>query len=311
MSTGGIKLLFGSSVDDVVEWLKTLDEVGIKAVDTAQAYGASEEMLGKAGAASRFNIDTKLPSGFGPQLTTKDLVISSCKESLQKLQVNSVDVYYLHAPDRRVPWKETLSGLNELHQQGAFKRLGISNFLAQEIEEIIQVAKDNGFVVPSVYQGNYSAVARRADDEIFPTLRRHSIPFYAYSPIAGGFLSKSKAALTEGRFSKDNPFANIYHGMYNRPSLVAALDVWEQISDDEAVTKAELAYRWIVYHSNLRGDLGDAVIVGAKKEQQLRETVEVIKKGPLSEGAVKRIDEMWESVKEEAALNNFELMGKR
>lgn len=224
-----------------------------------------------------------------------------------------VDVYYLHAPDRRVPWKETLSGFDELQQQGAFKRLGLSNFLGQEVEEIIQVAKENNFVVPSVYQGNYSAVARRADEEIFPTLRKHNIAFYAYSPIAGGFLSRSKAALTdtEGRFSKDNPFANIYNAMYNRPSLVAALDVWEQIAKDERVTKAELAYRWVVYHSKLRGDLGDAVIVGARNDQQLRETVEAIKNGPLSEGTVRRIDEIWESVKAEAALDNFEVMGKR
>ncbi|KAH6999345.1 NADP-dependent oxidoreductase domain-containing protein [Ilyonectria destructans] len=319
MSANGIKIVFGggaffgSSADDVVEWLKTLEEVGIKVIDTAQAYGASEETLGNTGAALKFTIDTKLPSGFGPQPSTKDLVINSCKESLQKLKTDNVDVYYLHAPDRRVPWKETLSGLDELHQQGAFKRLGLSNFLGQEVEEIIQVAKEKNFVVPSVYQGNYSAVARRADEEIFPTLRKHNISFYAYSPIAGGFLSKSKAALTdtEGRFSKDNPFANIYNAMYNRPSFMAALDVWEQIAKDERVTKAELAYRWVVYHSKLRGDLGDAVIVGARKDQQLRETVEAIKNGPLSEGTVRRIDEIWESVKAEAALDNFEVMGKR
>lgn len=224
-----------------------------------------------------------------------------------------VDVYYIHAPDRRVPWKDTLSGLNELHQQGAFKRLGISNFLGHEVEEIVGVAKENNFVVPSVYQGNYSAVARRAEEEIFPTLRKHNIAFYAYSPIAGGFLSKSKAALTdtEGRFGKDNMLAKVYNGMYNRPSFVDALDVWEQIAKDEGVPRAELAYRWVVYHSKLQGDLGDAVIVGARNGQQLRETVEAIKNGPLSDGAVKRIDGVWESVKADAPLDNFEMLSKR
>jgi aflatoxin B1 aldehyde reductase len=332
MATNGVKIVFGGavfmarSVDEVTEWLKTLDELDIRVIDTAQLYGPSEEVIGKAGAASRFTIDTKTPGAWGP-VSTKDVIIELGQGSLRKLKADAVgsnttshrcacltvpmqlDVYYIHAPDRRVPWKETLSGLNELHKQGAFKRLGLSNFLGHEVDEIVQAAKDNNFVVPSVYQGNYSAVARRTEDEIFPTLRKHNMAFYAYSPIAGGFLAKSKAALTaaEGRFGGKNPLAQVYNGMYNRPSFVAALDVWEQIAKDEGATRAELAYRWVVYHSKLQGNLGDAVIVGARKQEQLRETVEAIKKGPLSDGAVKRISDIWESVKADASLDNFEM----
>jgi aflatoxin B1 aldehyde reductase len=222
-------------------------------------------------------------------------------------------VYCIHTPDRRIPWKETLAGANELYKQGAFKRLGLSNFLPHEVEEVIAVAKENNFVVPTVYEGNYSAVARRTETELFPVLRKHGMAFYAYSPIAGGFLSKSKAELTdaEGRFGAKNPLAPVYNAMYNKPSFVAALDVWDQIARDEGVSRAELAYRWIVYHSKLQGDLGDAVIVGARKHEQLRETVAAIEKGPLSDHAVKRIDEVWESIKADALLDNFEITGKQ
>jgi aflatoxin B1 aldehyde reductase len=220
-------------------------------------------------------------------------------------------VYYIHAPDRRVPWKETLSGLNELYQQGAFKRLGLSNFLAHEVDEAVRVAKENNFVVPSVYQGNYSAVARRTEDEIIPVLRRHNMAFYAYSPIAGGFLSKTRAQLAsdeEGRYGKGNPLNKVYNGLYNKPSFVAALDVWEQIAKDEGVSNAELAYRWIVYHSKLDGRFGDAVVLGARKHEQLRQTVEMIKKGPLSDAAVGRIDRIWEDIKGDAWLDNFQML---
>jgi len=212
-----------------------------------------------------------------------------------------------------VPLKETLSGVHELYKQGAFKRFGLSNFLAKEVEDIVSIAKENGFVLPSVYQGNYNAVARRADNEIFPVLRKHNIAFYAYSPIAGGFLSKSKADLVDpnGRFGDaNNALSSIYNGMYNRPSFVDALDAWEQIAKDEGVSRAELAYRWIVYHSKLRPELGDAIIVGARTGQQLSETVATIGKGPLSDAAVKKIDGVWESVKAEAALDNFEPHGR-
>lgn len=212
-----------------------------------------------------------------------------------------------------MPLKETLSGIDELYKQGAFRRFGISNFLAEEVEEIISIAKENDFVLPTVYQGNYNAVARRVDDEVFPVLRKHNIAFYAYSPIAGGFLSKSKADLIdpEGRFGdKNNALNAIYDGMYNRPSFVAALDTWEQIAKDEGVSRAELAYRWVVYHSKLQADLGDAIIVGARTGQQLSETMAAIGKGPLSDAAVKKIDQVWESVKAEASLDNFEPYGR-
>ena len=332
MSANRVKIAFGGvalSSDTITEWLKELEELGINVIDTAQIYGSSEEVLGNAGAASRFTIDTKLPGAWGP-VSTKDATIELGKASLQKLKTDSVsesnpltpspilsndtqvDVYYIHSPDRRVPWKETLSGLNELYKQGSFKRLGLSNFLGHEVEEVVQVAKENNFVVPTVYQGNYSAVARRTEAELFPILRKHNMAFYAYSPIAGGFLSKTEAQLTgdEGRFADGSPISKIYNGMYNRPSFVKALGVWEQIAKDEGTTRAELAYRWIVYHSKLQEDLGDAVIVGARNREQLRETIESIKKGPLSDGAVKRIDEIWESIKDDALLDNFALTGR-
>lgn len=221
-------------------------------------------------------------------------------------------MYYLHAPDRRGPWKDTLSGLDELHKQGAFKRLGLSNFLGHEVEEIVRVAQENNFVVPSVYQGNYSAVARRTEDEVIPVLRKHNIAFYAYSPIAGGFLSKSKAELitptAEGRFSEKDPLAKVYNSMYNRPSFLNALDAWDQIAKDEGITRAELAYRWIVYHSKLEKRFGDALIIGARTEEQLKQTLQAIKNGPLSNGAIGRIDEVWTSVKGDSSLDNFEML---
>ena len=316
MASQELKIIFGggsfwtTNEEQTEAWLKTLTEVGIKDIDTAQSYGGSEVALGKAGAASKFNIDTKMSSGFGQEPATKDLVLQSGKESLEKLQTKQVGVYYLHAPDRRLPWEETLSGINELYKQGAFKRLGLSNFLGREVDEIVEVAKKNGFVVPSVYQGNYSAVARRADDEIFPTLRKHNIAFYAYSPIAGGFLSKSKAALThkDGRFGKNDMLGSLYNGMYNKPSYLEALEAWEKIAEEEGASRAELAYRWTAYHSALNADKGDGIIIGASSFEQLKETIAAIKKGPLSKDAAKQIDAVWETVKADAPLDNFEGM---
>jgi aflatoxin B1 aldehyde reductase len=96
MLANGIQIVFGTvtflnpPVEEVVEWLNLLEELDIKVVDTAEIYGASEQVLGKAGAASRFTIDTKFPGGASPKISTKDAVIEGCKESLKKLGTDAV-----------------------------------------------------------------------------------------------------------------------------------------------------------------------------------------------------------------------------
>lgn len=92
--------------------------------------------------------------------------------------------------------------------------------------------------------------------------------------------------------------------MYNRPAFIKALDVWEQIAKDEKVSRAELAYRWVVYHSKLQGDQ-DVVIIGARKPEQFLETLQALKAGPLSDGAAQKIDQIWGSVAAEAGLDNL------
>ncbi|KXT09460.1 hypothetical protein AC579_8672 [Pseudocercospora musae] len=79
------------------------------------------------------------------------------------------------------------------------------------------------------------------------------------------------------------------------------------IANDEGVTKADLAYRWMRYSSPLKPEHGDAIIIGVSKVEQLKETISSINSGSLSENAVKRIDQVWETIKHEAPLDNFHL----
>jgi aflatoxin B1 aldehyde reductase len=98
MSANGIKIAFGgagwlsSSVEEVREWLKVLEEAHVEIIDTAQVYGGSEQTIGKAGAASRFIVDTKMPGGFNDKICTRDVMIDACKASLKRLNTDSVRV---------------------------------------------------------------------------------------------------------------------------------------------------------------------------------------------------------------------------
>ncbi|KAI8624764.1 NADP-dependent oxidoreductase domain-containing protein [Xylariaceae sp. FL1651] len=306
----GVKIILGSSIIAggdamiVADWLDTVERMGIRNIDTAPMYGSAEVNLGKANAATRFTISTKCSTHSSNTPSTKDVVVESGHESMRKLRTQSVDIYYLHAPDRRLPFEETLEGVNELYKEGLFKRFGLSNFLAHEVEEVVRIAKERDFVLPSVYQGNYSAVTRRMETELLPTLRKHGIAFYAYSPIAAGFLAQTEANLfSSPRWDITRPGGKVNHLMYNKPSYLKALGVWRQTAQEEGVSQAELAYRWVAYHSPLSGDFGDGLIIGTRNEEQLRETLDGIRKGPFSMSAARKIDGIWKIIEADAPLD--------
>jgi aryl-alcohol dehydrogenase-like predicted oxidoreductase len=107
-----------------------------------------------------------------------------------------------------------------------------------------------------------------------------------------------------GRFAPD-ALNGMYREMYMKPSYLEALSKWEAIANEEGVTRAELAYRWVTYNSPLKKEQGDAIIVGASSTEQLEQTLSGIEKGPLSNKAVEGIDKIWEEIKHEAPLDNF------
>lgn len=220
-----------------------------------------------------------------------------------------VDVFYLHSPAHPdVPISETLAGINELYTEyNAFERFGLSNYAPADVEAVYDHCKANGYVLPSVFQGNYNPVARKQETQFFPTLRKLGIAFYVYSPLAGGFLTKTKQQVLDGagRFDTNTPVGKMYTGLYGKPTILAALEEWDAVAQEEGCSKAELAYRWVAHNSGLKDEFGDKIIIGASKIEQIGQTVEGLKRGPLSEKACRRIDEVWEKVKDEAPLDNI------
>lgn len=313
----GIKVVFGGAAvggDSELGESKTLQDAldileksGCHTIDTAHLYGRSEELLGKEGAIKRFTLDTKTRGGFNPDGgASKANITMEAQSSKEKLHGN-VDVFYIHAPDDKTDLAETLAAINEVYKSGFFKRFGLSNYKAEAVQKVYDHCKEKGYPLPQVYQGNYSAVARKQEDLLFPLLRKLNISFYAYSPLAGGFLVKTRQQIEEGagRFNTGTPLANLYTSLYSKPSYLEALDQWASIAKDEGITKADLAYRWVRYSSPLKPENGDAIIIGASKLEQLKETLSSINSGPLSDNAVKRIDQMWETIKDDAPLDNY------
>jgi len=299
-------------------------ETGKVLIDTARIYqsGDSEEQIGallkeNSGWASVVSVHTKA-NPFVSKLT-REGVIKQCNDSLKALGVKCIDIYYIHSPDISVDYEETFGALNELHKDGKFKELGLSAFAAWDVVRVYHMCKEKGWVLPTVYQGVYSAIARSAEPELLPALKTFGMRFYCYNPLAGGLLTgryksvKDAETVTEGRFSPEFDFQRKdaaktalgsghlrYRALYFKEQLFKALDIISEACQQEKIGMAEAAIRWLVHHSVLKGNYHDAILYGASKFEQMEENLKSYQGGPLPESVLKAYDEAWKVAKAEA-----------
>lgn len=220
--------------------------------------------------------------------------------SLKELGTDCVDIFYLHAADRSVPFDETLREVNKMHKEGNFVRLGLSNFTAFEVAEVVMICKANGWVRPSIYQGMYNAITRSLERELIPACHRYGIDVVIYNPIASGLFSGKYSAAdltkqpTEGRFSDVASLGANYRKRYFYEPTFAALAAIEPVVKKHNLTMVETALRWCVHHSALNVKEGnDGIIIGVSSLDQLKSNLDDLEKGPLPKEVVNALDEGW------------------
>ncbi|KAF2231712.1 aflatoxin B1 aldehyde reductase member 3 [Viridothelium virens] len=312
---GGARI---TSLDEYKRILSTFQSRGYNEIDTARSYvnGKQESFTAQAKWKDRgLALATKVyptPSGNHKPNVLREKFETSLKE----LGTDCVDIFYLHAADRSVPFEETLECVNQFHKEGKFVQLGLSNFAAFEVAEVVMTCKAHGWVTPSVYQGMYNAVTRGIEPELLPCLKRYGIPYVAYNPIAGGLFSgkydfsdPSKIP-DSGRYSDAvGRMGTMYRKRYfHSPTFDAFKSLTEcRVLEKHNLSMVETALRWCVWHSDL--DMGrlkedggvdknagygdDGVIIGISSHEQLEQNLTDLEKGPLPEEVVKMLDQAW------------------
>lgn len=251
------------------KFLSIFREYGHAHFDTARVYSpgapnTSEPLIGQTDFSSWAVIDSKAMTLIPGALKAENIA-KSIDATLEALKVSQVCIYYLHMPDRETPLEETCRAMNEAYVAGKFKRFGISNYRADEVDEICKICEENGWVKPSVYQGRYNAIARRSEEDLLPTFRRHNINYFAYSPDAGDMLSGKitrDSVHNEGtRWDKDTMIGQAYAAMYHKEALFDAARNVHEAAEKAGISGHEVALCWVLHHSALGG--GDAMIIGA------------------------------------------------
>lgn len=220
--------------------------------------------------------------------------------------------YIFHGPDEVTPCEVQVEAIQKLYEEGRFKRFGFANFTKEQVLEYWNIAKAKGYFLPSVYQGSYSPAVRRNETLLFPTLRELGFSIQAYSPMAGGFLAKTPEYIQQGKglWDPDTPFGKMLRYMYDKPSYLKMLEEFGKLSEDSGVSRMGLAYRWVRFHSILRGDLGDEILISGNTTAQVEEALIELEKGPLEAWVADKIDDLWELVKDDAPVDNLQAVRK-
>ncbi|KAF2742520.1 Aldo/keto reductase [Sporormia fimetaria CBS 119925] len=282
---------------------------GIVELDTARAYpvgnpGTAEQLLGTLKVGTWATLSTKVTS-WKPGAHSAASIEVSVPTSLGALGVDSVDIMYLHSPDRGTPWEETCEAMHQQWKLGRFKRFGLSNYTAEEVSQICETCDRHGWVKPSVYQGRYNAIIRGGEEELFPLLRKWGMSFYAYSPSAVGLFSgainQASVDVKGSRWDKTTRLGQAYEQVYLKPDILSAASRVAKRAAAAGIGGHAVALRWVMYHSILSGAHGDKVILGASRVSQLEENMDAVDAGPLDDDLVEAMNGVWEFVKDSAA----------
>lgn len=241
-------------------------DAGINFFDTAEGYGngESERVVGKAlrGKRDKAIIATKVSAN---HLAAAD-VMAACENSLRNLQTDYIDLYLIHWPNWDVPLAETVGALEELKRAGKIREIGVCNFGAQDLSEILKLYPIVTDQLP------YNLLWRVIEGEILPTCRANDVGLMCYSPMAQGLLTGRYATpddVPEGLartrlYAGSRPHAA--HGEAGAEAEVfAALTEIKQIADDLGEPMAAVALAWVRQQAGVA-----TILVGARSPEELQ-----------------------------------------
>jgi len=271
---GHIGRLQQQDVDNVV---RRAVDAGINFIDTANVYGSgqSELLTGQAlrnlgiardevvVATKVFGEMSKGPNGRG---VSRYHVMTAVKASLQRLQLDHIDLYQIHGFDAATPIEEALRALDTLVQQGHVRYIGVSNWAAWQIVKALGISERLGLTRFASLQAYYTVAGRDLERELVPMLQSEGLGLLVWSPLAGGLLS--------GKYSRNGGSEQgSRRTTFDFPPVQLdrawdVVDVMQGIATAKGVSVAQIALAWLLAQPAVT-----SVIIGAKRVDQLDDNI--------------------------------------
>ena len=278
--------------------LFTAFDHGITHFDLANNYGpaagAAEPRVGRILAedfkAYRDELIISTKAGYymwpGPygEWGSRKYLLASLDQSLKRLRLDYVDIFYSHRFDPNTPLEETLGALDTAVRQGKALYAGISSYSGEQTRRVKAICEANGFVTPVIHQPNYSMLNRGVEKDLLPATGDTGMGVIAFCPLAQGLLTnkylngipEDSRAKQESGFLKEGAIT---------PELVAKLKALNTIAGDRGQSLAQMALSW-----TLRDERVTSALIGASRPDQITENVKAAEKTAFSEDELAAIE---------------------
>lgn len=244
---------------------------GINFFDTAAAYGAgaSERIIGawlksNRDAAKTITVATKILPPYTPQN-----IAAGVEQSLERLQLDTIDLLYLHHWHESVEKAETLNALDGLVRKGTVRRLGVSNFNARQIQTIVARQIESEGSRFQFAQNNHNYAVSDVTDEFYRVCTQLKIEMVGYSPLGAGFLTGKYAA----GLPENSRFARVpgHQQVYFREAAHKRLTTLQEAAERTGYGAVQLAFAWALRHKQLA-----SVLIGARRKAHIDQALEAL-----------------------------------
>src|SRR5664280_1136509 len=285
-------LMFATQVgnpdpEDSVRIIHKALDAGINLVDTADAYGDSEEVVGQALKGRRDNVvlTTKVsrPMGTDPnqQGASRRWIMTAIENSLRRLQTDHIDVYQVHRPDPETDIEETLSAMTDLVRSGKVRAIGTSTMPASDIVEAQWVAERRGLERFRTEQPPYSILNRSIEREVLPVAQRYGMGILVWGPLGQGMLT---GRVRRGQ-DTDVRRAQI-HKAFSDDRRLDAVEQLIPLAEEAGVSMPHLAMAFAISHPGVT-----SALLGVRTMEQLDDLLAGVDVA-LTDDILDRIDEI-------------------
>ncbi|NUU05149.1 aldo/keto reductase [Leifsonia sp. C5G2] len=279
---------FGNSdQDDVNRMVGRALDAGINLVDTADAYGDSEEMVGRAlkGRRDEVVLASKFARPIGDDVNhrggSRRWIMTAVESSLRRLQTDHLDLYQLHRPDPQTDIEETLSAMTDLVRSGKVRTIGSSDMPASEIVEAQWTAERRGLERFRVEQPHYSLLDRTIEREVLPVAERYGMGTVIWSPLASGMLTGRVRRGQDTDLRRVGLFAAL-----RDERRIDAVERFIPLAEEAGIPLTHLALAFVVAHPGVT-----AALIGPRTMEQLDDLLAAADV-ELSDELLDRIDEI-------------------
>lgn len=299
----GSWITFGNQIEDSVskQLMVTAYDAGVNFFDNAEIYanGQSELVMGKylkelGWARDTFLVSSKAYFGAGGKLPTqrglhRKHLVEACHAALKRLQVDYLDLYFCHRPDKETPIEETVWTMHQLIMQGKILYWGTSEWSAQEIMEAHMFARQNHLIGPTMEQPQYNMLHRqKVEVEYAQIYKTVGLGTTIWSPLASGILTgKYKDGIKdEFRLNREEltwlKDKTVVEENLNKVNRLG------ELASDLGLSMARLALAWTLKNENV-----STAILGASKVSQLEENLKSVEdKNLLTDEVMNRVEEI-------------------